>query len=553
MNVQKLGSEVRVGMKETLSLPHPVRGDRLESWKEIAGYLHRDVRTVQRWEHVKALPVRRLPGGDMARVYAFKSELEAWWSSRDLDLHDPAAAFTSLPSIAILPFANLSGDKENEYFSDGLADDIIDALTRVPSLRVIARTSAFAFRGKDVNVSEIGARLRVDTILEGSVRKVGTRIRISAQLIKAADQSHLWSERYDREMTDVFAIQDEISQGIVEKLRVRLGCDRPLVKQHTENLEAYNLFLRGRYCILRVTPDSLAKGKEYLQQAISLDPSYPLPYTGLAEYYSASALWGFMLGKEAVPQVKAAALAALRLDDTLAEAHAQLGVAMAVGEFEWVGAEQEFRRALELNPSSPTVHYYYGLHCLRPMGRLQEELPEARRVVELDPLSARYNANLGYVYDLSGEHELAIAQHRRAIDLDPSIYMPHFFLSAAYGHIGRFQEAIAEVETACKLSGRNSRTLGGLAWLYGQAGRRDDALAVLNELTTRSHSSYVPPFAMAAACRGTGDLDQRLEWLEKGVEDRDLQIVSILKVEPVLAEQGHPRYQALLRRMNLAR
>ena len=539
-------------MKETLSSPKPVPSDRLESWKEIASYLHRDVRTVQRWEQVKSLPVRRLPGGEISRVYALKSELDAWWSSRELDLRELGVAPAPLPSIAVLPFANLSADKENEYFSDGLADDIIDALTRVPGLRVIARTSAFAFRGKDVDASAIGAKLKVDTILEGSVRKVGTRIRVSAQLIKTADQSHLWSERYDREMTDVFAIQDEISQFIVEKLRGRLVSDGPLVKRHTENIEAYNLFLMGRYCILRVTPDSLTKGKQYLEQAISLDPSYPLPYTGLAEYYSASALWGFMLGKEAVPQIKAAAVAALNLDDTLAEAHAQLGVAIGVGDFDWTLGEQEFWRALELNPASPTVHYYYGLHCLRPMGRLDDELPHAGKVVELDPLSSRYNANLGYVYDLTRHYELAIAQHRRAIDLDPSIYMPHFFLSAAYGHMGCLEEAIAECETSCQLSGRNSRTLGGLAWLYGKAGRRDEAGALLRELTTRSRSSYVPPFAMAAACRGTGDVDQQLEWLEKGVEDRDLQIVSILQVEPALAEHRHPRYQALLRKMNLA-
>lgn len=487
----------------------------------------------------------------MARVYALKSELDAWWTSRTIDIHDLEAP-GSAPSIAVLPFTNLSADKENEYFSDGLADDVIAALTKVPGLRVIARTSAFAFRGKNLAVSEIGARLKVDNILEGSVRKVGSRIRISAQLVKVADQSHVWSERYDRDMTDVFAIQDEISQAIVEKLRVQLGSEHSLVKRHTDNLEAYNLFLRGRYCILRVTPDSLAKGKEYLEQAISLDPTYPLPYTGLAEYYSASALWGFMLGKEAVPQIKAAALSALRLDDTLAEAHAQLGVAMAVGDFNWAGAEREFRRALELNPASPTVHYYYGLHCLRPMGRLDDEIPEARKVVELDPLSPRYNANLGYVYDLTEQYELAIAQHRRAIDLDPSIYMPHFFLSAAYGHMGRPEEGIVECELACQLSGRNSRTLGGLAWLYGAAGRQDDARVLLMELMTRSRSRYVPPFAMATACRGTGDLDQRLDWLEKGVEDRDLQIVSILRVEPVLAEPGHPRFEALLRSMNLS-
>ena len=539
-------------MEESNSLPRPVPGDRLESWKEIGSYLNRDVRTVQRWERTKGLPVRRLPGGDMARVYALRSELDAWWSSRGIHLREAALAPSPLPSIAVLPFANLSTDKENEYFSDGLAEDIIDALTKLPGLRVIARTSAFTFRGKDVDVSKIGAKLKVATILEGSVRKAGRRLRVAAQLIKAADRSHLWSERYDREMTDVFAIQDEISQAIVEKLRVRLAGDRPLVKRHTENAEAYNLFLRGRHCIHRLTQESLARGKEYLEQAIALDANYALAYTGMAEYYWASAFWGFMVGSEAVRRAKSAALAALKLDDTLAEAHAQLGVARGIGDFDWVGAEQEFRRALELNPASPIVHYYYGLHCLRPMGRLDEELSEARRVVELDPLSARYTANLGYVYDVMGQHDLAIAQHRRAMDLDPSMYMPHSLLAGAYGHMGRFEEATAEAQKACELSGRNARTLGLLAWAYGQAGRRGGARALLKELTTRHRTTYVPPFAMAAAYVGLGKVDQVLEWLEKGIEERDLMIVCSLKYEQVNAPpDAHPRYEALLRKMNL--
>ena len=268
----------------------------------------------------------------------------------------------------MLPFANLSADKENEYFSDGLAEDIIDALTQVPGLRVMARTSAFAFRGKEADVREIGARLNVEHILEGSVRRAGNRIRVTAQLVKASDGYHLWSQRFDREMTDVFAIQDEISQAIVEKLRVRLAGDRPLVKPHTDNVDAYHLFLRGRHCVLRMTPESLAKGKEYLEQAIALDPDYALAYAGMAEYYFVSAFWGFMDPKEALPRIKSAAMEALSRDDTLAEAHAVLGVAKGIGDFDWVGAEQEFRRALELNPASPIVRYYYGFYCLRPIG-----------------------------------------------------------------------------------------------------------------------------------------------------------------------------------------
>ncbi len=486
--------------------------------------------------------------GDLSEEPRYLAALRGWGYKivPDVERLEP------LPSIAVLPFADLSADTENDCFSEGLAEDIIDALTKLPGLRVIARTSAFAFRGKNVDISEIGARLKVATVLEGSVRRAGSRIRVTAQLIKVADQCHLWSERYDRDMTDVFAIQDEIARAIVEKLRVRLTEDRPLVKRHTENLEARNLFLRGRHCILRVTPESLAKGKEYLEQAIALDPGYALAHTGMAEYYWASAFWGFMIGSEAVLKARSAALAALQLDDTLAEAHAQFGVSLAVGDFDWIRAEQEFRRALELNPASPIVHYYYGMNCLRPMGRLDEELPEARRVVDLDPLSARCNACLGYLYEVTGHPELAIAQHQRAIDLDPSMYTPYFLLAAAYAPTGRFDEAIAAAQKACELSGRTARTVGLLAWACALAGRQGDSRELLEELRARSRTAYVPPFAMMVACAGLGEMEQTLEWVEKGIEERDLMIVCSLKFHRLYAPlHGHPRYQALLRKMNL--
>lgn len=529
-------------------------GERLESWKEIGSYLNRDVRTVERWERTKSLPVHRLPGGGKARVYALKPELDAWRNSRNLPLQELARSPAPVPSIAVLPFANLSADKENEYFSDGLADDIIDALTKLPGLRVIARTSAFSFKGKDADAGQIAAKLKVATLLEGSVRRDGSRVRVSAQLIKAADQSHLWSERYDREMNDVFGIQDEISQAIAEKLRVQLAADRPLVKRYTENLEAYNLFLRGRHSIHRLTPESLAKGKEYLEEALKLVPDYAMAYVGLAEYYLTNAFWGFMMGREALRGAKAAALSALKLDETLAEAHAHLGAVKGMGEFDWVGAEQEHRRALELNPASHLVHFYYGRFCLRPMGRLDEELPHELRAVELDPLCTRYNSCLAYLYDILGRYDLAMEQHRRAIDIDPTTYMSHFTLAVTYVHVGRIKEATAEAEEACELSGRNPRALGALAVIHGLAGRPGEAQALLKELTARRRTSYVPPFAMTLAYRGVGSLDQVFEWLEKGIEERDLMTLFHLKCEPsFIALHGHPRYQALLRKMNLER
>jgi len=475
---------------------------------------------------------------------------------RDRDSGSKAAPAASepahIPSLAVLPFANLSADKENEYFSDGLAEDIIDALTQVPGLRVMARTSAFAFRGKEVDVRKIGAELNVETIVEGSVRRAGNRIRVTAQLVKASDGYHLWSQRFDREMTDVFAIQDEISQAIVEKLRVRLTGDRPLVKPHTDNVEAYHLFLRGRHCIWRGTPESLTKGKDYLEQAIALDANYALAYAGMAEYYFWSTFWGFMDPKEALPKSKSAAMEALRRDDTLAEAHGMLGVVLGSGDFDWVGAEREFRRALALNPASPSVRYYYGFYCLRPIGRLDEALSQLQRALELDPLSAMYNALVGYLFYVRGQCDLGIAQQLRAMDLDPGWYMPHYLLAIAYVHMGRHDEAIAAAQKACELSGRNAPALGILGLAYGRAGRRSDAQALLEGLTTQRRTTYVQPYTMAAIYRALGEVDQALEWLEKCVDERDMVAVTGLKTEPGYNPlRGHPRYQALLRKMNL--
>lgn len=467
------------------------------------------------------------------------------------EVHERSVNDSPLPSIAVLPFVNLSADKENEYFSDGLADDIIDALTRLRGLRVIARTSSFAFRDKDVDAREIGDRLKVATILEGSVRKDGSRIRVSVQLVKAADQSHLWSERYDRDLHDIFAMQDEISRAIVENLRVQLAEVGLLVNRPTENLDAYNLFLRGRHLIHRLTPESLAKGKEYMEEALSLDPNYALAYVGLAEYYLTSAFWGFMVGREAVCGAKAAALKALNLDDKLAEAHAQLGAVKGVGDFDWMGAEKEFQRAMELNPSSHIVHFYYGRFCLRPQGRVLEELPHEERAVELDPLCVRYNSCLGYLYDILGQKNLAMQQHRRAIDLDPGMYMPHLTMAMTHIHEGQFKEATAEAQKAWELAGRNPRTIGLLALTHGLEGRHGEAVALLKELTALRRTEYVQPFAMTMACRGAGEMGQMFEWLERGIEERDLMIIFHLKCEPVyIAINGDARYQLLLRKLN---
>jgi len=461
-----------------------------------------------------------------------------------------------IPSLAVLPFANLSADKENEYFSDGLAEDIIDALTQVPGLRVMARTSSFAFRGKEADVREIGARLNVEHILEGSVRRAGKRIRVTAQLVKASDGYHLWSQRFDREMTDVFAIQDEISQAIVEKLRLRLAGDRPLVKRYTENLAAYDLCLKARYHLLKMTQEGREAGRRYCEQAIALDPNYALAHVMLAESYFWSAFWGSMDPREAFSRAKTAALEALRLDDTIADAHSALGTVLGSGEFDWTGAEREFRRAQELSLSSAVVRYdyawCYAMWFLLPQGRVEQATSEMRRALELDPLDPFYNSLLGCLLDMMRQFESAVAQLQHAIDLDPTFSFSYWFLSITYTQLGQFTEAIAAAEKANQFSGGNALTLGTLGRAYGLAGRTAEARQLLEELTARRRLTYVPSSAFAVVHGGLGEQRESLEWIEKGIEERDPIVVTALKSSPSYDRvRSHPAYHALLRKMNL--
>ena len=461
-----------------------------------------------------------------------------------------------LPSIAVLPFDNMSPDQENEYFSDGLAEDIIDALTQVPGLHVMARTSAFSFRGKQTDVREIGARLNVEHILEGSVRRVGNRLRVTAQLVKASDGYHLWSQRFDREMTDIFAIQDEISQAIVEKLRVRLSADRLLVKRHTENLTAYDLCLKARYHLFKLTQEGREAGRQYCEQAIALDPNYAMAYVVLAESHLWSAFWGSTNPREAFPRAKSAALEALRLDDTIADAHSALGTVLGSGEFDWHGAEREFRRALELNPSSEAVRYDYAwcfsMWFLLPLGRVEQAVTEMRRALELDPLDPFYNSLLGYLLDVTRQFEPAVAQLQHAIDLDPTFFFSYWFLSISYAYKGRLDEAIAVSEKANELSGGHALTLGTLGSHYGRAGRTAEARQLLEKLTARRRLTYVPSSAIAWVHAGLGELDESLEWIAKGIEDRDPTLVTALKSGPTYDRlRSHPAFPALLRKMNL--
>jgi serine/threonine protein kinase/Tfp pilus assembly protein PilF len=455
-------------------------------------------------------------------------------------------------SLAVLPFVNLSADKENEYFSDGLAEEIINALTRLPGLRVIARTSSFSFRGKEVDVREIGAKLNVEHILEGSVRKAGNRIRVTAQLVSAADGSHHWSERYDREMTDVFAIQDEICQAIVDKLRVELAAGHTLVKRYTENLEAYNLCLKARYYLYKYTPESHEKCREYCEQAIALDPKYALAHAWMAEYYWVSAGLGYLNPREAMPKGKSAALEALALDDSLAEAHSAHAQCLGFCDFDWTAAEREFRRALELNPASVDARNFYFSFFLPAIGRVDEAVSEGQRVLELDPLSPQFNARLGYVLSVQGQHDRAIALAKLAVELDPNYWYACWSLALSHLYKGQLDDAISTAENGIQVCGRYPFLLMCLGCCYALVGRVAESRQLLEELKTRGRDAFVSPWVIGNLHLALGEVDQCLEWFAKAVEERDIAASITFKGDPFYAPlRPHPAFQALLRKMNL--
>jgi TolB-like protein len=440
---------------------------RLDSWKDIAAHLGREVRTVQRWERERGLPVHRLPGGDKPRVYAVGSELDAWLRTSETE---PA----QVASVAVLPFVNLSADKDNEYFSDGLADEIINALTRVPGLCVTARTSSFAFRDKQQDVRAIGSTLGAGALLEGSVRKEANRVRVSAQLVSSADGYHIWSQNYDRELNGIFAVQDDIACSIALALRARLG-PPSLVEQPTEDLEAYNLWLKGRYMGSRWTPEALAQACECYTAAVARDPHFAPPHMAMAELLFEASWFGLADPAKAGRQAKDAILKALALDDTLGEAHAILGALRGVLEYDWTGAERAFERALSLCPGSTAVHYRYAWYFLTPKLRIAEALAELHRAAGQDPFSPVLHSTLGFVLIAARQFERAEEECRVAVELAPGLWWPHFFLGCALVPQGKAEEAIACVHLACDRLGGGPLAMGGLSLTYGLLGRAAEA------------------------------------------------------------------------------
>ncbi|UCG51015.1 MAG: protein kinase [Candidatus Latescibacterota bacterium] len=457
----------------------------------------------------------------------------------------------TVPSIAVLPFVNMSPDLENAYFADGLAEELINALTHLKGLRVAARTSAFSFRGKEVDIREIGQKLNVRTILEGSVRKAGNRLRVTAQLINIEDGYHMWSDRYDREMEDIFAIQDEIARAIVQQLRVKLvgPKDQTLVSCGTENLEAYTALLEGRYYLHSLTPDGWAKSYELLKKSIALDPSFALPHAWLSDYYQSLGWWGGCPPHEVMPKSRAAAQRAIELDEKLGMAHGALAVVLWSYDWDSRGAEREFRRALEIDPTSGFSRMRYALY-LSCQGRNEETIDQARLALRLEPLDGLLAAWVASTLLGVGAFEEATDTILKAIAMEQDHWQLQLFLGFAYLFSSREKDAADVLEQAVDLSGEASVALALLGVAYHAMGAQREADELAKRLVERSRREYVAPWLFACLSAARGEKSDALAHLRRAIEERDLFIVT-RNIWPQQARLRGPEIDALLKKAGL--
>src|SRR5690242_20197944 len=487
----------------------------------------------------------------MAKVPADRFATAALFAAALTAPDEAVADAEVLQSVAVLPFANLSGDRDFEYFTDGIAEEIINALTQLPGLRVAARTSSFAFRGAAVELPDVGAKLKVATVLEGSVRKAGNRLRISVQLVKVADGYHLWSERYDREMTDIFAVQDEIAKAVATRLQVSLaGEEAPLVTPATGNLDAYHLYLRGRYYLSR-RGLALQQALQSFHDAIALDPNYALAYAGFADACTILAEYGLAPPNELRPKARAAVQKALELAPDLADAHCASGALSFICDWDWERAARDLRRAVELNPRNVAARQWLAYYLVFIERRFEEGIAQARRAVDLDPLSALLVMQLGMTLMGAGRYDDAVAPLLKAGTLAPTMFLPTIHLGLLYNHLGRSKEAIAPLEAAVTTSGRHPWTLAALAVCYGSLGKRADVEAISDELNARARREYVAATSLAIVAASLGQMDVAFDMLDRACVEHDGILVYSQRYPFLRTLQGDPRIERIYRCVGL--
>jgi TolB-like protein/Flp pilus assembly protein TadD len=447
----------------------------------------------------------------------------------------------------------MSADAENEYFVDGITEELISQLSKISGLRVIARTSVMAYKGTNKKIDEIGRQLRVGTILEGSARKAENQIRITAQLIDVQSQEHLWSQDYNRELKGIFAIQSDIAQRVAEALKVQLlaGEKQQIGKEGTSDLEAYSLYLKGHYSFDKQTKEGLLKAIDYFEQAIEKDPNYALAYAWMSLSYSTLGWWAYLPPKEVFPKAKVAAEKALELDNALAEGYSASGTIKMVYDYDWSGAERDLKRSLELNSSSGWAHNVYGSYLMYT-GRFDEAIVERKRAVELDPLTLTRHKNLALTFIYARRYDQAIDHCRRILEWEPNYWDAHRWLGRAYLEKGMYEEAIAEYKKAVELSGRTPWAVASLGLGYAQSGRRDEAQKVYNELKERAKQEHIPLAAFSDIHAAFGEKDQAIDYLQKVYEDRTDDSMLYLKIAQTYDNlRSDPRFIELMRKVGL--
>jgi serine/threonine protein kinase/tetratricopeptide (TPR) repeat protein len=457
----------------------------------------------------------------------------------------------AIDSVAVLPFDNTAGDPNAEYLSDGVTESIINSLSQLPELKVMARSTVFRYKGREVDPQTAGRELGVRAVLTGRMLQQGESLLVSAELVNVSDGTHLWGEQYNRRMSDLATAQQEIASDISEHLRVRLSGEekRHLNRGGTSNAEAYQLYLKGRYYWTKRTAESINKAIEEFQQAAQKDPNYALVYVGLADCYLLLEEYAGSSANDTYPKAKFFAERALQIDDSLAEAHTSLAFAYMYLRH-WGEAEKEFKRAISLNPNYPTAHQWYNLY-LRNMRRFDEALAEVKRAQELDPLSLVINANIARIYLAKGDVNSAIEQCKKTMELDPNFPIARELLGLGYLKLGRYSEAIAELKKAVDLSGRSKRYLSSLGYCYAILGKRAEALAIIKELEEKNSKGEAVGQALARLYTGLGDKDKAFAWLEKDFQAQTGLLPEIVWDEQFDSLRGDPRYVDLLRRMGL--
>jgi TolB-like protein/Tfp pilus assembly protein PilF len=460
------------------------------------------------------------------------------------------SGLTEVPakSIAVLPFENLSGNPENAYFTDGIQEEILMRLAKIADLKVVSRTSTVRYKRSPGSLGEIATQLGVANVLEGSVQRTADRVHVNVQLIKAASDTHLWAEAYDRKLTDIFAVESEIAKMIADTLQAKLtGSERKAIAaQPTENSEAHEFYLKGRFFWNKRTANDLKTAISYFRQAIDKDPNYALAYAGLADSYAILSAFGAGSPEESLPAAEAAAKKALDLDDTLAEAHTSLALVLLGYDLDFDGSIREFQRAIELNPNYATAHHWFGIGPLMRSGRFDDAIAECKRAVELDPLSLINNADLGHTYRSARRYDEAIEQLRKTLEMDPGFYYAHSALGRALESKGALDAAIQEYQKARTLND-DPGLLSLLGHAYASSGNKTEALKLLDQMKELSKQRYVSAYSFALVYLGLGDKEEALRWLDKSYQDREGSDIALIKINPFFDPlRGDPRFEELV-------